>query len=50
MKRNFGLSLLLVLCLGLFAGLGTVHAGEGVKGSAKAAKLDACVAPTAFMR
>lgn len=50
MKGNFGLSLLLVLCLGLFGGLGTVQAGEGVEGSAKADRLDACVAPTAFMR
>ena len=50
MKGNFGLSLLLVLCLGLLGGLGAVHAGEGVEGSAKADKLDACVAPTAFMR
>lgn len=50
MKGNFGLSLLLTLCLGLLAGLGAVHAGEGVEGSARADKLDACVAPTAFMR
>ena len=50
MKGNFGFSLLSALCLGLFVGLGMVHAGEGVKGSAKADKLDACVAPTDFMR
>jgi predicted CXXCH cytochrome family protein len=50
MKGNFGFSLLLALCLGLLGGLGTVHAGDGVKGSAKADKLDACVAPTDFMR
>jgi hypothetical protein len=50
MKGNFGFSLLLALCFGLLPGLGMVHAGDGVKGSAKADKLDACVAPTAFMR
>ncbi len=44
------LSLLLVICLGLFAGLGQVQASEGVSGTAKADKLDACVAPTPFMR
>ena len=37
-------------CLGLLAGLGTVHAGDGIEGSAKADKLDACVAPTPFIR
>jgi len=50
MKGNFGLGLLVMLCLGLFSGLGAVHAGDGVKGSAKADGLDACVAPTLFMR
>jgi len=50
MKGIFGLSLLLVLCLSLLGGLGVAHAGESVEGSAKADKLDACVAPTAFMR
>ena len=50
MKGNFGLSLLLVLFLGLFGGLGGVYAGDGLEGSAKADKLDACVAPTDFMR
>jgi hypothetical protein len=50
MKGNFGLSLLLAMCLGLLGGLGAAQAGEGVEGSAKADKLDACVAPTAFMR
>ena len=50
MKGNFGMSLLLALCLGLIGALGTAQAGEGVEGSAKADKLDACVAPTAFMR
>ena len=49
-KGNFGFSLLLALCLGLLGGLGGVHAGEGIEGTAKADKLDACVAPTPFMR
>jgi predicted CXXCH cytochrome family protein len=47
MKGRFGVSLL--LAVGLVLGFGTVHAG-GIDGSAKADKLDACVAPTAFMR
>ena len=50
MKLKFGIYLLLVLSLALFAGLGTVQAGQGVEGTAKADKLDSCVAPTAFMR
>lgn len=50
MKVKFGISLLLALSLALFAGLGAVQAGQGVEGSAKADKLDACVAPTPFMR
>lgn len=50
MKGNFGLSLLLAVCLALIGGLGGVHAGEGVEGSAKADRADACVAPTPFMR
>ena len=50
MKGNFGFGLLLAACLGLLGTLGTVQAGGGVEGSAKADKLDACVAPTAFMR
>lgn len=50
MKGKFGFSLLLALCLGLLGGLGTAQAGEGVEGTAKADKLDACVAPTALMR
>ena len=49
MKQSFGLGVLVTLWLGLFAGMGVVHAG-GVEGSAKADKLDACVAPTPFMR
>lgn len=48
MKGKFGL--VLAMCLTLFAGLGTAQAGEGVEGTAKAAKLDACVEPTAYMR
>ncbi len=45
------LSLLLTICLGLPLGPGSVHASEeGVEGTAKADKLDACVAPTPFMR
>nr|AFI78409.1 sulfur oxidation protein DsrJ [uncultured bacterium ws020C1] len=47
-KGKVGLGALL-LWLGLFAGFGVVHA-EGVEGSAKADGLDACVAPTPFMR
>lgn len=50
MKARFGIGLALVLGLGWFAGLGAVHAADGVEGSAKADKLDACVAPTPFMR
>ena len=44
------LSLLLSFCLSLFVGLGGAQASEGVEGTAKADKLDACVAPTPFMR
>jgi hypothetical protein len=50
MKGKFGFSLLMALCLGLLGGLGSVHAGEGIEGTARADKLDACVAPTPFMR
>ena len=50
MKVNFGIGLLLTVCLGLIAGPGAVLAGGGVEGTAKADKLDACVAPTPFMR
>ena len=50
MKGNFGLASLFALILALFGGLGAAQAGEGVEGTAKADKLDACVAPTAFMR
>jgi hypothetical protein len=50
MKARTVISVLAVLYLGLVTGLGTAVAGQGVDGSAKADKLDACVAPTAFMR
>jgi hypothetical protein len=50
MKLKFGSSLLFALALVLFAGLGPVQAGQGIEGTAKADKLDACVAPTDFMR
>ena len=50
MKGNFGIALLGALFLAVLAGTGSVLAGEGVKGTAKADGLDACVAPTAFMR
>lgn len=50
MKGRFGFSLLMALCLGLSAGLSAVHADQGIEGTAKADKLDACVQPTAFMR
>jgi len=50
MKVKFGIRLVLAMSLALFAGLGNVQAGQGIDGTAKADKLDACVAPTAFMR
>lgn len=50
MKARTVISVLVVLCLGLVTGLGMAVAGQGVEGTAKADKLDACVAPTAFMR
>ena len=50
MKAKYGISVLFALCLGLFAGPGNALAGEGIEGTAKADKLDTCVAPTAFMR
>ena len=50
MNGNFGMSLLLALCLGLLGGPGSVHAGAGIEGTAMADGLDACVAPTPFMR
>ena len=50
MKANSGFSLLFAALLGSVVGLGTVHAGEGVAGTAKADKLDVCVEPTDVMR
>ena len=57
MKGKITISMLLAVCLGLFAGLGNALADDhgfsgapAVEGTAKADKLDACVAPTAFMR
>ena len=57
MNGKFGSKSLLALALALLVGaLGAVMASGGgdvaggVEGSAKADKLDACVAPTAFMR
>ena len=51
MKGKFGSGLLLAACLGLVTGLvGMTHAGQGIEGSARADKLDACVQPTDFMR
>ncbi len=45
-------SVLIPVCVlfGLMLGLGSVQAGEAVEGSAKADKLDQCVAPTSDMR
>lgn len=57
MKLNLAISCVLVLCLGLLGGLGQVMASgagaagqTGVPGTAKADNMDACVAPTPFMR
>ena len=50
MKANSGFSLLFAALLGSVVGLGTVQAGEGVAGTAKADKLDVCVEPTDVMR
>ncbi|MCP5306001.1 MAG: sulfur reduction protein DsrJ [Chromatiaceae bacterium] len=50
MKGKLGIGLLLTFCLAAFGAFGTVHAAQGVEGTARADKLDACVAPTAFMR
>lgn len=55
MKGKLGVALLMLLCAGLIAGLGMAVADDtaatgGIEGTAKADKLDACVAPTAFMR
>ncbi len=48
--QKFGIRLLVTGLLGLLASLNTTQAGEAIEGSAKADKLDACVAPTPFMR
>ena len=50
MKVRTVISMLLALCLGLVARPGMAVAGQGVEGTARADRLDACVAPTAFMR
>ena len=50
MKRITGSSLLAALCLGLLMAWGPAVAERGVAGTAKADSLDACVAPTDFMR
>jgi hypothetical protein len=50
MKRNKGSTLLAALCLGLLMAWGSVAAEGGVSGTAKADNLDACVAPTDYMR
>lgn len=50
MRRKIGWSLLAALCLGLVVAWGTAAAEHGVPGTAKADSLDACVAPTDFMR
>lgn len=51
MKGKIGSGLLLAMCLGIVAGLvGTSFAGQGIEGTARADKLDACVQPTDFMR
>jgi hypothetical protein len=50
MTRKSGISLIVGMLFGLFLSLGSVQAGEAVEGTAKADKLDQCVAPTAEMR
>ena len=50
MTRNSSISILAGMLLGLMTVLGSVSAGEAVDGSAKADKLDQCVAPTQEMR
>ena len=50
MTRNGIISILAIMLFGLIFTLATVHAGEGVEGSAKADKLEQCVAPTPDMR
>ena len=55
MKGKLRIGLMLLAVAGFMAGLGLAvaggqAAGGGVEGTAKADKLDACVAPTPFMR
>ena len=50
MTRNSSISILAGVLLGLMSVLGSVSAGDAVEGSAKADKLDQCVAPTQDMR
>ena len=51
MKGKIRWGLLMAVGLGLLVGLGGVSlAGQGVEGTARADKLDACVQPTDFMR
>lgn len=50
MKGKYGFVLLLVTGLGLSVGVAPAFADAGVEGSAKADRLDTCVAPTPFMR
>ena len=50
MTRNSSTSILAGMLLGLMSVLGSVSAGDAVDGSAKADKLDQCVAPTPEMR
>ncbi|MDJ0738149.1 MAG: sulfur reduction protein DsrJ [Gammaproteobacteria bacterium] len=50
MKGKFGISVLLAMGVALIGAYGPAVAGQGVEGTAKADGLDACVAPTAFMR
>lgn len=50
MTRNSSISILAGMLLGLITAFGGVSAGEAVDGSARADKLDQCVAPTPEMR
>jgi predicted CXXCH cytochrome family protein len=50
MTRKSSIAILAGMLLGLMSVLGSVQAGEAVEGSAKADKLDECVAPTQDMR
>lgn len=50
MTRKSSISTLAGVLLGLLSVLGSAQAGEAVDGSAKADKLDQCVAPTQDMR